>query len=56
MLHVPHASTAKPEGGWDVATTPLALMKAKMVEIEKEPQFRRHVVPNIPLPVKDAKR
>jgi hypothetical protein len=52
-IHVPHPSTAKPDGGYDVATTPLALMKIKIAEIEKEPQFRRHVVLNIPLPFKD---
>jgi Glycosyl-transferase for dystroglycan len=53
VLHVPHPSTGKPEGGWDIPTTPLALLKSKMEEIEREPEFQRHVVQSIPIPVKD---
>lgn len=54
VLHVPHPSTSKPEGGWDIPTTPLALLKTKMEDVEGEPEFRRHVVQAVPLPVKEA--
>jgi Glycosyl-transferase for dystroglycan len=53
VIHVPHPSTAKPDGGYDIATTPLALMKVKIAEVEKEPQFKRHVALHVPLPFKD---
>ena len=58
VLHVPHASTSSAaqnfanELGWDVATTPLALMKIKMREVEAQPEFRRHVVQAVPSQVR----
>ena len=52
VLHIPHASTARQQGGWDVQTQPLALMKVLIREIEAQPEFRRHITQEVPLPLK----
>lgn len=52
VLHVPHQSKATYIIGWDEATTPLVLMKLKIAEVEKEPEFKRHVTMPVPIPVK----
>lgn len=51
VIHVPHASTASSQGGWDAVTTPLVLMKLKIQEVEEEPEFNTHVVQAIPVSV-----
>lgn len=51
VLHVPHVSAASAQGGWDAVTTPLVLMKLKIEEVEKEPEFKMHVVQAVPVSV-----
>jgi hypothetical protein len=51
VVHVPHASTKAQQGGWEASTTPIALLKVMLQEVQREPQFRRHVPQDVPQPI-----
>lgn len=52
VIHLPHASSPPQEGGWEVSTTVIALLKLMLREVQKEPQFKQHVQQDVPLPIK----
>ena len=52
VIHVPHASTKGQEGGWEVSTMPIALLKVMLEEVQRQPEYSMHVHQEIPLPIK----
>ena len=52
VIHVPHPSSRGVPGGWDVPTTPIALLRVMIEEVQRQPEFRQHVQQEVPFAIK----
>ena len=50
VLHMPHMHRGQ-DLSWDGYSTPYALSVIMQQEVEQEPEFRRHVIISVPLPL-----